>query len=34
LTKIQGKNSADIVNILGYYGSGTVIHRDNLVVFD
>jgi glutamate 5-kinase len=34
LTKIKGKKSADIPHILGYYGAETVIHRDNLVVFD
>lgn len=34
LAKIKGQKSADIANILGYYGAETVIHRDNLVVFD
>ncbi|MBL1211370.1 glutamate 5-kinase [Geminocystis sp. GBBB08] len=34
LGKIKGLKSADIPDILGYYGAETVIHRDNLVVFD
>ncbi|BAQ61898.1 glutamate 5-kinase [Geminocystis sp. NIES-3708] len=34
LLKIKGQKSSDIINILGYYGAETVIHRDNLVIFD
>lgn len=34
LTKIKGQKSGDIANILGYFGVETVIHRDNLVIFE
>ncbi|MGI0483077.1 glutamate 5-kinase [Geminocystis sp. CENA526] len=34
LTKIKGQKSGDIASILGYFGVETVIHRDNLVLFD
>lgn len=34
LAKIKGQQSKDIPQILGYYGVETVIHRDNLVIFE
>lgn len=34
LQKIKGQKSQSINLILGYYGAETVIHRDNLVIFD
>lgn len=34
LTKIKGQKSGDIASILGYFGVETVIHRDNLVIFE
>lgn len=34
LLKIKGQKSADIPLILGYHGAETIIHRDNLVIFD
>lgn len=32
LRQIQGRRSEEIVNILGYVGAETIIHRDNLVL--
>ena len=34
LEKIRGQKSVDICSILGYNGAETVIHRNNLVIFD
>jgi glutamate 5-kinase len=32
LDRIQGHQSADIIDLLGYLGEETVVHRDNLVL--
>jgi glutamate 5-kinase len=32
LDRIQGHQSIDIIDLLGYLGEETVIHRDNLVL--
>lgn len=34
LGKIKGQKSSSVSSILGYEGAETVIHRDNLVIFD
>jgi glutamate 5-kinase len=32
LDRIRGHRSADIIDLLGYLGEETVVHRDNLVL--
>ena len=34
ITEISGKNSSEIPELLGYSAAETVIHRDNLVIFE